>query len=229
MQSVLIIDDDTSFIKLLQVRIKNFLGEVDFKTFNNLSSARTALASSTEQFDLVVLDQHLPDGRGVELLDQGYFSNLAVLAVSSDADPKIPGASVKAGATYFLSKTQITEPLFESLILGIMDRNRIQRQLDSQRQNEMIIATTRKLVATLRHEINNPLGAVLGAAYIVQSSATTGSDTAQAASIVEASGKRIKHVLDQLCDAVALETVTKAHEEVFHIPGDKPWDAGNKE
>jgi nitrogen-specific signal transduction histidine kinase len=83
----------------------------------------------------------------------------------------------------------------------------------------------RKLVATLRHEINNPLGAVLGAAFLLKSDASASAEQKEAAALVEASGARIKHVLNEMASATDLEEVQKGPESVFHVPGDPAWGA----
>lgn len=222
---VLLIDDDASFRKIVQMRVKAILGEVQFEQFGSLSEAREFLRSNSDtHFDLVVLDEHLPDGRGTEFLSEGWFKDIAVLSVSSDDAPEIPGASVLAGATFFLSKVSVSEALFKPLVLGIIDRNRIQRELQQSKITETILATVQTLVSTLRHEINNPLGAVLGAAYLIRTHGTATEQQKEAANLVESSGQRIKHVLDQLCEAVELVATSKANQKVFHIPGDKPWE-----
>ena len=225
---VLIIDDDTSFQHILQMRLKSILSEPTFTCCNNLSSAREFLQNNSTTFDLVVLDQHLPDGAGNDLLNEGWFEGQGVLAVSSDEAPEMPGASVMAGAAYFINKVAINDPMLVSLVRGIMDRNGIQRELAQAKEEAIKLDTVKTLVKTLRHEINNPLGAVLGAAYIMRTADQVSDEQKEAAQLVESSGQRIKHVLDQLCDTVALEPVSKASEKVFHIPGDEPWDEGNE-
>ena len=225
----LIIDDDGNFKRLLELRLKSFLPELSITYFNNLAAARDFLKTNKDNsFDIVFLDEHLPDGRGVEFLGEGWFSDLAVLSVSSDTAPEIPGAALQAGAAYFLSKVNVSEPLFKPLVLGIIDRNKIQRDLNRVKIDSVIVDTVRTMVGTLRHEINNPLGAVLGAAYLLRNHSSATPEQKEAAELVESSGKRIKHVLDELCKAVLVEPVTKAHQKVFHIPGDKPWDDSKK-
>lgn len=226
----LIIDDDASFKMLLERRLKSFMPELTITYFNRLTPAREFLKEGRElSFDIVFLDEHLPDGRGAEFLSEGLFQDLAVLSVSSDTAPEIPGKTLQAGATYFLSKTSVSEPLFRPLVEGIVDRNKIQRELARLKMDSVIVDTVRTLVGTLRHEINNPLGAVLGAAYLLRNNSAASPDQKEAAELVESSGKRIKHVLDELCKAVAVESVTKANQKVFHIPGDRPWDEKKKE
>lgn len=225
---ILIIDDDAQFRRILQRRLLGFFQEASFQMFDNLTDARAFLQSEKDKrFDLVILDQHLPDGQGIDFLQEGWFANMVVVSMSSDNAPEIPGAAVRAGANYFLSKTVVSEPLFRPLLEGIIDRNRLHKELEEARIQLAQIQTVKTLVATLKHEINNPLGAVLGAAYLLQSAPLDPSESKRIAELVEASGSRIKHVLDQLCDAIALEPVTKGNQKVFHIPGDKPWE-GNK-
>ena len=222
---VLIIDDDAAFRRILEVRLRSFMPQLLVEVFERLDEARAYLEQNPEAaFDLVVLDEHLPDGRGVELLNEGWFEGQAVLSISSDDAPEIPGNLVQAGAAFFLRKVSVSEPLFKPLVLGIIDRNKLQRELQHTKLKAAITESVKTLVNTLRHEINNPLGAVLGAAYLIRTQNQVSTEQKQAAELVESSGKRIKHVLDQLSEAVALTPTTKAHQQLYHIPGDKPWD-----
>ena len=226
---VLVIDDDESFSRLLEKRLHSFIKDLEPTFITCLADAREHLKTkASDSYQLVFLDQHLPDGDGIDLLKEGWFSDLAVISVSSDDAPDIPGENLRAGAMYFLNKISLSEPLFKPLVQGILDRNRIQQELNESKTNEAVIQTVRTLVSTLRHEINNPLGAVLGATYLLKASQDLSPDQIEAVHLAESSGKRIKHVLEQLCKAVALESVTKASQKVFHIPGDKPWESGKK-
>ena len=219
---ILIIDDDAAFARILQLRLKALLGPIEVTTAETLASAREVVQRE-RGFDLVVLDEHLPDGRGIELLKEGCFQDLAVLCISSDEAPEIPGETLRAGAAYFLNKLRVSEPLFAPLVRGVLDRNRLQRELGQARVQAAVMDTVRTLVTTLRHEINNPLGAVLGAAYILRSGRTLSEEQLQAAELVESSGQRISHVLEQLCRAVQIDRVKKGDQEVFHVPGDAEW------
>lgn len=228
---ILIIDDDEHFRKLLVIRLRSFIKNPILLEFTNLNDARSGLASMQAiNFDLVVLDQHLPDGIGLSLLEEGILKDLTVLAVSSDSSPDIPGRTISAGAAYFLAKDQVRSPLFQPLVQGVMDRNRLQRELLKQEVDKKVIELVKTHIGTLRHEVNNPLGAVLGAAFLLRNSSEATQDQVKAAELVEKSGIRIKHVLDQICEALEsgkeLEQVNKAEHMVFHIPGDEPWNKG---
>lgn len=221
--SILIVEDDKDFLDLLQLNLSSFLDNSVFTSCTTLKGARELLLANHNAFDLVMLDQHLPDGRGISLLQEGLFGDMAVLSVSSDPDPEIPAENMKAGAAFFLSKTQINQPLFKPLVLGIIDRNRVQRKLMDMNVKLAVMDSIKTLASTLQHEINNPLGAVLGGAYLLKNLPSATSEQKQAAELVESSGKRIKHVLEQIIDASSLERVEKASIPVYHIPGDKKW------
>lgn len=226
---VLIIDDDADFRRILSLRLRSFLPDLTLLERDSIEEARRFLNQEERpSLDLVIMDQHLPDGKGTDLLKEGWFENDAVLSVSSDSAPEIPGESMTAGAAFFLTKRDVSQPLFEPLARGLIERNKIQRELTKAAVNRQVIEMVRTHIGTLRHEINNPLGAVLGAAYLLRNSDAATPDQQQAAELVEKSGKRIKNVLDQICTAMEseqpLEPVMKAHHKVFHIPGDKPWE-----
>lgn len=225
----LIIDDDKNFRRLLTLRLRSFFPGAQIREFDSLADVRSFLEGlQDESVELVILDQHLPDGKGTDLLREGWFHRLAVLSVSSDDTPSIPGESLKAGAAYFLRKTDVSEDLFEPLVRGILDRNRMQQALTKANVDRAVIDTVKRHIGTLRHEINNPLGAVLGAAFVLRNNPAASEDQKEAARLVEESGKRIKYVLDQIIGSMEshtpLEEVTKADTKVFRIPGDEPWE-----
>lgn len=223
--TILLIDDSADYRRILTMRLKSFLPSATIQIAETVQAALEILRSENgTAFDLVVLDHHLPDGTGLTLLTEPALQNQAILAVSSDDDPQIPGESMRAGATYFLSKSRISEPLFKSIVLGIIDRNKSVRELAELKRKETVMETVKTLIGTLRHEINNPLGAVLGATYILKSAQGNSPDVAEAVRLVEESGKRIKHVLDEISKAVSLDEVMKAKHKVFQIPGDTPWE-----
>lgn len=225
---ILLIDDDLDFRKILELMLKSFLKDATFFKASSLAEAREVLATMKgTSFDLVCLDQFLGDGKGEDLLRSGALADMAVLSLSSDDAPEIPGATVSAGASFFLRKDDISTSLFRPLVEGIIERAKLQREIAKIRTEAAVVDGIKTLVNTLRHEINNPLGAVLGAAYLLKNANDLPSDQREAAGLVEASGQRIRHVLDELCKAISLEATEKASHKVFHIPGDKPW--GSKE
>lgn len=228
MFKILVVEDDESFLKIVDIRLRSWRQDVDIVHACSIREARRILDRSKEGFHVAIVDQNLPDGKGSEIIDHQALRESTVLAVSSDDSPELPGATVKAGAHHFLHKRQVTEPLFVPLLDALVTRKDLERQLFSTRLKQSRLETIRTLLSTLRHEINNPLGAVLGGTYILRSSGKFASEHADTIRLIEASGNRIKHVLSQLCETAELETVKKANEDMFHIPGDAPWEDAQK-
>ena len=224
MANILIVDDNLDFQRIVQMRLKSIIQNPIFEIVDSLAEARLMLSKNKETpWDLVILDQNLPDGLGLTLLQEGYFKGISVLTISSDDSPNVPADHIQAGATFFLAKTAVWEPLFQPLVLAIMAKNKSERQyLEAQRRNVQI-ETVRTLVCTLKHEINNPLGAILGGAFIVSKNESWGENKIQATKIIEESAKRISIVLDEFSQLVDLELVDKSGSKVFQVPGDDKW------
>jgi len=220
---IFILEDDPSFQKVLEIRLKAWKKEVKFHSAPSITAAKELLSAPPCKFELAILDQQLPDGMGWELFNHPTLSSTVILAVSADTSPELPGQTIKAGAQHFLAKRQVTEPLFTPLLDALLERRKLQEQLLEMQLKEKQIGTIKKLLATLRHEINNPLGAVLGGAYILKMKGTLDAEQTRALELIEESGTRIKHVLQQLCHTADLETVKKADEDLFHVPGDPEW------
>lgn len=225
MTNVLIIDDDNSFRELVIMRLKKWRKRCEIFQASSLEEAREVHKSfKGKTIDVLILDQHLPDGHGLDFLDELELDETAVLAVSADEAPEITADAVRAGAMHFLQKRQVSEALFIPLIDALLSRKKLENKLLEIQLKESKLKTIKLLVATLRHEINNPLGAVLGGAYLLKSSAGMSEDQKEALRLIEESSHRIKHVLEKLCTEMAIEEVEKGDEKVFQIPGDKKWD-----
>lgn len=221
----LIVEDDKNFQKLVELRLRASIPDILIRSANTLQNARNILDEPELQLQLVILDQHLPDGYGSTLFDHPKLKEAAVLAVSSDDSPEVPSRALIAGAQHFLGKRQVSEPLFIPLVLALIERKKLEQELLAARIKQSRMESIKVLLGTLRHEINNPLGAVLGGAYIMRLGGELASDQAEALRLIEASGNRIKHVIKELCEAAELEEVTKGSEQVFHVPGDPDWES----
>ena len=221
---VLIVEDDKHFRRLLQIRLRGWRKDAIFVDAETLAQAKAQLDLPENRFTLVILDQHLPDGLGFSLFDHPRLSEAAVLAVSADQEPELPAKTLIAGAQHFLAKRQISEPLFIPLLEALIERKQLEAELLRTRLHHSKMETIRTLLRTLRHEINNPLGGVLGGAYLIRSGSTLDAEQQEALRLIEESGKRIKHVLHQLTQTADLEEVTKGHEQLYHIPGDPAWN-----
>lgn len=218
---VLIIDDDDLFRKILKKRVAEFLApnSVEFIAAKTLCEARETLnkcpTDSNTTFDLVIIDQNLPDGLGSEFLAEqrslpNTLEHIPIILMSSDESPEIPGSAIRSGATYFLPKSLISEPFVKSLILGIIDAKKVRNELIETQIHLGIIDSVKTLVATLKHEINNPLGAVFGAIYLLKDENISKEDRENFIKLLDESSKRIKGVVDKIIQMIETTKIQKS-------------------
>ncbi len=99
---ILIVDDDPS-IRLGYSRYLSKEGYAVEET-SSLTDARTAVTS--RRFDAVVLDQMLPDGRGVDWIGdlRGSHPDIAIIIITGAGDIPLAVEAVRRGADNFLTK-----------------------------------------------------------------------------------------------------------------------------
>lgn len=102
MQKVLLIEDDLTYSRI----IKNFLGKNNFEvqSVNSLSLARPVIQSGWPQ--LVITDYRLPDGNGLELLEESIKKNpeINVILITNYSDIRIAVKAMKMGAFEYITK-----------------------------------------------------------------------------------------------------------------------------
>ncbi len=100
---ILLVEDDRGHANLMLARLERF-GRV--KWAESLTIAKELTAGI--EFDLLVLDQHLPDGTGVEFLawtrQQSASKEVNAIIVSTDIDAV--HSAEAAGAIAFVEKTE---------------------------------------------------------------------------------------------------------------------------
>jgi DNA-binding NtrC family response regulator len=100
--AVLVVDDDPMVVSSLKAFIE--MRGYQFASAGGVSDAKRALA--TQPVDLVLLDLYLPDGDGLEVLDQAVELDPRPVVLAMTARAEIHGAvsAVRRGATDYLPK-----------------------------------------------------------------------------------------------------------------------------
>ena len=109
------VEDEPRNAALLQA----ILGRAGYRLriAENLAGARELLAETTP--DLVLLDRHLPDGDGLDLIPEirnsGRLGGVPILLVSASVLPRDVRAAMDAGCDGFLPKPVRVQPLIDAV------------------------------------------------------------------------------------------------------------------
>jgi DNA-binding NtrC family response regulator len=112
-RSVLVVDDSTQILDRLTSLLCENNADLILRTAATFSKAMEILGR--EQFDIVLLDIHLPDGTGIELLKligKKYPSTRSVM-ISNQAGEYYQALCKRLGAVHFIDKSKDFELLPE--------------------------------------------------------------------------------------------------------------------
>ncbi|MCS4433594.1 sigma-54-dependent transcriptional regulator [Aquiflexum gelatinilyticum] len=102
MQKILLIEDDITYSRI----IRNFLEKNNFQvqSANSISQAMPVIQSNWP--NLIITDYRLPDGTGLELLEQSTKNNpeINVILITNYSDIRIAVKAMKMGAFEYITK-----------------------------------------------------------------------------------------------------------------------------
>jgi signal transduction histidine kinase len=175
------------------------------------SDRDSALAAvQRERFDCVLLDYRLPGTDGVTLLRdlRDRSMDLAVVALTGQGDQELAVELMKAGASDYLDKNNLTpERLERSLRYALsMSRAELQRRELLEREQRARLeaqAANRakdEFLATLSHELRTPLNAILGWTQLLAGGQLDAAAGRRAIEIIERNTRLQAQLIDDLLD-----------------------------
>jgi FixJ family two-component response regulator len=163
---VLLVDDDVTFAKVVQVILKRFQqGTFVVIWKDSVEGALTEIAQN-QGIDIIIMDYYFPTSNGLEfclqLNQMGRF--IPILFLTGYRDFKLAVEAMKLGVEDFLLKEDLNEAHLPRTILSILDRVHIRKYKQAVEKRlamaESRAQAIRELVVTVCHEFNNPLAAV---------------------------------------------------------------------
>lgn len=101
---ILIVDDDVNYVEMLQILFE----EEGFEIVSAYRGKQALNIMSCEKVDLVLLDYHMPEMDGFEVLDamnnNGFEIKIPVIMVSANYDKEVYDSAFKKGVKYFIHK-----------------------------------------------------------------------------------------------------------------------------
>jgi DNA-binding NtrC family response regulator len=147
---ILIVDDESPVRRLLQTILEDPSREI--LEANGVGQARKALAS--REVDVVITDQQMPDGSGLDVLEAARESDPAipVIFLTGVATIQLAVDAMKAGAFDFLSK-----PFHPDQVLAVVGR--AAERFSLLRENESLKGQVRRLL---------PAGQLVGSSAVME-------------------------------------------------------------
>jgi CheY-like chemotaxis protein len=111
---LLVIDDDEAFVEATAI----YLGDHGMQVLKTYSGREGVIASSQHVVSLVVVDIHLPDIDGAEVVRQlkQLQPQAPIICISSDDAPDVLRRCEKAGACLFIPKPVDPEDLLDAIL-----------------------------------------------------------------------------------------------------------------
>ena len=205
--NILLVDDQKFFLTLYQGLLKEANPSYNFIC---AETGREAVSKFNNKVDLIILDYLLPDMDGIQVLLEILAKDpyMPVIIITGAGSESIATAALKNGAYYYVVKTDEYIKTLPFVVEQGIERKRLieeTRRFEIQRMEVERLAVLKETVATLSHEINNPLTSILMTAQLLRDRHCSKDEHAmQKLSILIENAKRIAEKVVKLSNAVAV-------------------------
>ena len=190
---VLVIDDDPAIIRFLDI----YLGEQGYEVLAAPSGADGIEVARRQRPDLILLDHGLPDMDGTEVLGalQGdsVTRDLPVVILTARADLVDKVESLGLGVEDY-----ITKPFDIRELRARLDSILARRRAAALTTEVERLKTLRRVVASVSHEVNNPLAAILMCAETLEGRHPDVPEVVAKSRMIQSNALRIRDILQRL-------------------------------
>lgn len=180
--SVLLVEDDSSYVKVVQHQLKRFPSrEFQLTWKESVEEALTELKKGS-RFDVILTDYNFPSSNGLEFcLQLNEMGNqIPIVIITATRDIKLAIDAMRLGVEDFLLKEDLGESHLPRTITNVVERVALRKQMHAV-EKRMTIAENRaqairELVVTVCHEFNNPLAAIKISSDLIQRQELTNED-----------------------------------------------------
>jgi PAS domain S-box-containing protein len=105
---ILLVEDDPAHAELVRRAFESRGRAVQLQVAETLAAARTHLIGSAELPSLIISDWRLPDGEGMELLQDDRLADTPVIIMTGQGNERVAVGALKAGARDYVVKSETT-------------------------------------------------------------------------------------------------------------------------
>ena len=182
--SILYVEDDLSFVKIVQHQLRKFQGRELLLVWKESVEDALAEIRINTKFDLILTDYNFPSSNGLEFCLQLNQTGveIPIVIITATRDIKLAIDAMKLGVEDFLLKEDLGESHLARTIVNVVERVATRKQMHAV-EKRMSIAENRaqairELVVTVCHEFNNPLAAIKISSDLIQRQPMSESDKA---------------------------------------------------
>jgi signal transduction histidine kinase len=204
---LLVEDDEDDFILTRDLLNEIYPEGMELEWAKDYDQAMERLVSN--EHAVCLLDYRLGVHNGIELLRQARVRgcNSPSIILTGQADRELDFEAMRAGASDYLIKSEITAALLERSIRYSRERRRREeerlRVVREQQAREAAEAANRAkddFLAMISHELRSPLNAILGWTRILRSDNVDAETVGRALETIEHSAKSQAQMIDDLLD-----------------------------
>jgi two-component system, sensor histidine kinase and response regulator len=155
---VLVIDDDV----VDRISVIRAFKDADFRTeiTEAIDCASGISLATSHQFDCIFIDYRLPDGNGIKLLQKLRQQGICIpiISLTGQNDDRIAVDLIKAGASDYLSKSQISPAQLRQIFQNVMRVHYAEVAAEhANRQREELLAQKEEFISRMTHDLQTPL------------------------------------------------------------------------
>jgi signal transduction histidine kinase len=159
--------------------------------------------------DVVLLDLSLPESQGLDSFHRvhAHAPAVPVVVLTGFRDEELGNRAVQSGAQDYLIKGQVEGPLLGRALRYAIERGRIEEEL--RRRVEQLAEMDRRkdeFLATLAHELRNPLAPIRNSLYVLRMSGGTGPVAERIQDMME---RQISHLVRLVDDLLEVSRITR--------------------
>lgn len=135
--TIVIIEDNQGDFVLIEDYLLEKFKQIEIVHFTDFETAKTYLQEAHEQVSLLLLDLHLPDLKGIELINKMVALNfhIPIIILSGYSDLDLAKRSLQIGVYDYLIKDEINPVVLHKTIIYALNRSNYIHQIEDEKRN----------------------------------------------------------------------------------------------